>query len=75
MNMDALADSQVQNTQTEDIDDNLTGTGSTLNTSDTTGNAAPYKMCKGNKKFYMVNFCGVLTLIIASFPFKNVAVL
>ena len=39
--VDALADSQVQNTQTEDIDDDLTGTGSTLNTSDTTGNAVP----------------------------------
>ena len=39
--VDALADSQVQNTQIEDNDDDLTEAGSTSNTSDTTGNAPP----------------------------------
>ena len=39
--VDTLADSQVKNTQTEDIDNNLTEAGPTLNTSNITGNAAP----------------------------------
>ena len=38
--VDKLADSQVQNTQTEDTDDDLTEAGSSLNTSNTSVNAS-----------------------------------